>query len=89
MEIIVPHRIKKKELGGTIPDDARKLFAKLKDKPEIAAGISARGAARKHDLAQGLRDYRGRATTTSFFLSTCARRRDPGGRAMGALVLSR
>lgn len=43
MDIIVPHRIKKKELGGTISDEARKLFAKLKDKPEIAVGISARG----------------------------------------------
>lgn len=43
MDIIVPHRIKKKELGGTIPEEARKLFAKLKDKPEIAAGITAPG----------------------------------------------
>jgi hypothetical protein len=43
MDIIVPHRIKKKELGGTISDEVRKVFAKLKEKPEIAQGISARG----------------------------------------------
>ena len=43
MEIIVPHRIRKRELGGTIPEEARKLFQKLKDKPAIAEIISARG----------------------------------------------
>lgn len=43
MDIIVPHRIRKKELGGTISEEARKLFAKLKGRPEIAVGISARG----------------------------------------------
>lgn len=43
MDIIVPHRIRKRELDGKISDEARKLFAKLKDRPEIAVGISARG----------------------------------------------
>ncbi|MEY4488338.1 MAG: hypothetical protein RIQ79_846 [Verrucomicrobiota bacterium] len=43
MEIIVPHRIRKRELDGTIPDEARKLFDKLKDKPGLAETISARG----------------------------------------------
>ena len=43
MEIIVPHRIRKRELDGTIPEEARKLFDKLKDKPGLAETISARG----------------------------------------------
>lgn len=36
MDIIVPHRIRKKELGGTISEEARKVFLKLKERPEIA-----------------------------------------------------
>jgi len=43
MDIIVPHSIKKRELDGTISVEARKLFAKLKAKPEIAAGIGTPG----------------------------------------------
>ena len=43
MDIIVPHTIKKKELGGTLSEEARKLFAKIKEKPGIAAGISSPG----------------------------------------------
>jgi hypothetical protein len=43
MEIIVPHRIRKRELGGTIPEEARKVFYKIKNKPDIAEIISARG----------------------------------------------
>jgi len=43
MQILVTHRIRKKELDGTISEEARKLFAKLKDRPEIAETISARG----------------------------------------------
>lgn len=41
MDIIVPHTIKKRELGGTISDEARKLFAEIKERPEIAASISS------------------------------------------------
>lgn len=37
------HRIRKKELNGTISEEARKLFTKLKGRPEIAETISARG----------------------------------------------
>jgi hypothetical protein len=43
MNIIVPHQIRKKELGGAVAVEVRKLFAKLKEKPELAAGISAPG----------------------------------------------
>lgn len=43
MNIIVPHQIRKKELGGEVAVEVRKLFAKLKEKPELAAGISAPG----------------------------------------------
>lgn len=42
MEILVPHRIRKKELDGEISEEARKLFTKLKDRPEIAVTISAK-----------------------------------------------
>ena len=43
MDIVIPHRIKKKELGGAISGEARKLFAKLKEKPEIAVGLGSPG----------------------------------------------
>jgi hypothetical protein len=43
MNIIVPHQIRKKELGGEVTVEVRKLFAKLKEKPALAAGISAPG----------------------------------------------
>ena len=43
MNIIVPHQIRKKELGGEVAVEVRKLFEKLKEKPELAAGISAPG----------------------------------------------
>lgn len=42
MDILVSHRIRKKELDGEISEEARKLFAKLKDRPEIAETISAK-----------------------------------------------
>jgi hypothetical protein len=42
MDIVVPHRIRKQELGGRISEEARKVFTKLKERPEIAEGISAR-----------------------------------------------
>ena len=43
MDIIVTRTIKKRELDGLVSEEARKLFAKLKDRPEIAAGISSPG----------------------------------------------
>lgn len=43
MDIIVPNSIRKRELGREIPDEARKLFAKLKEKPGLATGISSPG----------------------------------------------
>src|ERR1700679_633461 len=42
MEIIVPNSIRKKELSGTVSDEARKIFAKIKAKPELAIGITAK-----------------------------------------------
>jgi hypothetical protein len=41
MDIVVPHSIRRRELGGEISDEARKLFAKLKEKPGLATGISS------------------------------------------------
>jgi len=43
MDILVPFSIRKKELGGTVSEEARKLFTKIKQKPELAVGISAKG----------------------------------------------
>jgi len=43
MEIIVPHQIKKKEFGAVVPEEARKIFSKLKEKPAIAVGIASPG----------------------------------------------
>lgn len=42
MDILVSHRIRRKELDGEISEEARKLFTKLKDRPEIAETISAK-----------------------------------------------
>jgi hypothetical protein len=43
MEIIVPHSIRKKELSGTVSDEAKKIFAMIREKPELAIGIAAKG----------------------------------------------
>jgi len=43
MDIIVPHSIRKKELSGTVSEEAKKIFAKIKEKPELAVGIAAKG----------------------------------------------
>ena len=43
MDIIVPFSVRKKELAGAVSDEAKKIFAKIKEKPEIAAAISAKG----------------------------------------------
>jgi len=36
MDLIIPHKIKKRELGGRISNEAQKLFTKLKERPGIA-----------------------------------------------------
>ena len=41
-EVIVPHCIKKWELDGVISEEAKKLFLKVKAKPELAVTISAK-----------------------------------------------
>lgn len=43
MDIIVPFSVRKKELSGTVSDEAKKIFAKIKERPEIATAITARG----------------------------------------------
>src|SRR3954463_799133 len=67
MDIIVPHKIKKKELGGEISDEARKLFAKLKDRPEIAAGISSPGLPARTTLHKVYATTEGGARRLLFF----------------------
>jgi len=41
MEIIIPHKIRKKEFGGKIPEEAERLFAKIKKTPGLAVTLSA------------------------------------------------
>jgi hypothetical protein len=43
MEIIVTDQIRKREFGAAIPDEAIKLFDKLKGRPELARVIAAPG----------------------------------------------
>lgn len=43
MDIIVPHSIRKRELAGQVSEEATKIFSKLKEKPELAVGVSAKG----------------------------------------------
>ena len=43
MDIIVPYSIRKKEFGGTVPDEAQKIFGKIKEKPDLAETISLKG----------------------------------------------
>lgn len=69
MDIIVPSAIRGKELGGQISDEARKLFAKLKEKPELAIGISSPGLPPKIVASQSLRDDRRRRAPAPVFLS--------------------
>jgi hypothetical protein len=43
MDIIVPFSIRKRELGGVVSDEAKKIFEKLKEKSQLAVTISAKG----------------------------------------------
>jgi hypothetical protein len=42
MDIIVPFSVRKREMSGTVSDEAKKIFAKIKEKPELATAIAAR-----------------------------------------------
>ena len=52
MDSIGTRTIKKRELDGTVSEEARRLFAKLKDRPEIEAGISFAGTTDEDDAPQ-------------------------------------
>jgi hypothetical protein len=67
MDIIVPHAIRRKELGGQISDEARKLFAKLKEKPELAIGISSPGLPPRSSLHKVYATTGGGARRLLFF----------------------
>ena len=43
MDILVPFSIRKKEFAGEVTDEAKKLFAKIKERPALAVPISAKG----------------------------------------------
>jgi len=65
--IIVPHRIRKRELGGKISEEARKLFAKLKERPEIAVGIGSPGLPERTTLHKVYATTEGGARRLLFF----------------------
>jgi len=50
IEIVVPHQIAKKEIPPLEQADARKLFAKLKAKPDLATSLSAKGLPERTSL---------------------------------------
>jgi hypothetical protein len=41
IEILVPHAIRRREFGGSVPAEARRVFAKLKGRPALAASLAA------------------------------------------------
>lgn len=43
IEILVPHAIRDRELAGEVSGEARKIFAKLKTRTQLATGIRAPG----------------------------------------------
>jgi hypothetical protein len=43
MDIIVPFSIRKRELNGIVSDEAKKIFEKIKNSPQLATIISAKG----------------------------------------------
>jgi hypothetical protein len=67
MDIIVTQTIKKKELDGAVSAEARKLFAKLKVRPEIAAGISSPGLPARTTLHKVYATTEGGARRLLFF----------------------
>lgn len=67
MDIIVTRTIKKRELNGTVSEEARKLFAKLKDRPEIAVGISSPGLPARTTLHKVYATTEGGARRLLFF----------------------
>jgi hypothetical protein len=67
MDIIVTRTIKKRELDGAVSEEARKLFAKLKDRPEIAAGISSPGLPARTTLHKVYATAEGGARRLLFF----------------------
>lgn len=50
IEILVPHQIGKREIPPLELADARKLFAKLKAKPDLATLVSAKGLPERTSL---------------------------------------
>lgn len=43
MDIIVPFSIRKRELDGLVSDEAKKIFEKIKEGPQLAVSISSKG----------------------------------------------
>jgi hypothetical protein len=60
MDIIVPFSVRKKEMSGTVSDEAKKIFAKIKEKPELATAIAAKGLPNRTTLLDILPVLKGR-----------------------------
>lgn len=43
MDIIIPFGIRKKELGGVVSDEAKKIFEKMKERPQLAVIVASKG----------------------------------------------
>jgi hypothetical protein len=67
VDIIIPHRIKKKELGGEISHEARKIFEKLKEKSATSVEISSPGLPDRTTLHKVYATTEGGARRLLFF----------------------
>lgn len=67
MDIIVPFSIRKRELDGEVGMEAKKVFQKLKEKPELAEEISARGLPARTTLHKVYATTAGGARRLLFF----------------------
>jgi len=67
MDIIVPFSVRKKEMSGTVSDEAKKIFAKIKEKPELATAIAAKGLPNRTTLHKVYATTPGGARRLLFF----------------------
>lgn len=83
MEIIVPFSIRRRELGGAVGDEARKLFAKLKERPQLAVPLPAPGLPERTTLHKVYATTPGGARRLLFFCRHAPPPRAPETKAAG------
>jgi hypothetical protein len=84
MEIIVPFSIRRRELGGAVGEEPRKIFAKLKESPQLAVPVSARGLPERTTLHKVYATTPGGARRLLFFCRHAPRPRAPETKSVGA-----